>query len=367
MFCKKCGNELPEEAKFCGKCGSKVMQSDNLNNNESKKNKSKLWKIIIIIIIVIIVVIGVVWFAVTKLAKSEMYSDGQNMNTQEENNTNEVEEKLVKYKKDEIRNMIGKYVDYKPTSGNYTAKATLTGGNNNYDKEVGNQNFWTEDMKWRIWSIDDKNIMLISETMTSEGGANSDGRLSLFGNKGYENGVTIINEICESCYTNMSYKGMQARSLNLTDIESVIDKNKINIEKIKKEIIDEGKREFGYVRVEINTWGRDIEYDEYQNEIYAEMVHEIGKIADYYLANQTTVKASYEEDGEFTDDHLGIQVIDGGDNITIAPLEETMDLAANEYESCYAIRPCVIIPLNSFSLDMSGKGSKLDMWKISTK
>ena len=51
MFCKKCGNELPEEAKFCGKCGSKVMQSDNLNNNESKKNKSKLWKIIIIIII----------------------------------------------------------------------------------------------------------------------------------------------------------------------------------------------------------------------------------------------------------------------------------------------------------------------------
>lgn len=35
MYCTKCGNELPEDARFCGKCGASIQQGeDNKNTNE---------------------------------------------------------------------------------------------------------------------------------------------------------------------------------------------------------------------------------------------------------------------------------------------------------------------------------------------
>lgn len=35
MFCKKCGNEIPDGAKFCKKCGSPISSINN-NSNELK-------------------------------------------------------------------------------------------------------------------------------------------------------------------------------------------------------------------------------------------------------------------------------------------------------------------------------------------
>lgn len=44
MFCRKCGEQLPDDAKFCGKCGTKV-ELPSLNDKDesvkSKKEKNK--------------------------------------------------------------------------------------------------------------------------------------------------------------------------------------------------------------------------------------------------------------------------------------------------------------------------------------
>lgn len=42
MHCAKCGNKLEEGAKFCGKCGNVVGQTDsNISNNDAPKEVSK--------------------------------------------------------------------------------------------------------------------------------------------------------------------------------------------------------------------------------------------------------------------------------------------------------------------------------------
>ncbi len=35
MFCKKCGNELPEGSKFCAKCGHSTAEPENITNENS--------------------------------------------------------------------------------------------------------------------------------------------------------------------------------------------------------------------------------------------------------------------------------------------------------------------------------------------
>ncbi|MBC5714413.1 zinc-ribbon domain-containing protein [Roseburia sp. BX1005] len=47
MFCKKCGNELPDNAMFCSKCGNKTgnerqAEITNENNNIWKDHKNKI-------------------------------------------------------------------------------------------------------------------------------------------------------------------------------------------------------------------------------------------------------------------------------------------------------------------------------------
>lgn len=42
MNCKKCGNELEEGEKFCGKCGSPQVTENTDNNTSKQKSKSKI-------------------------------------------------------------------------------------------------------------------------------------------------------------------------------------------------------------------------------------------------------------------------------------------------------------------------------------
>ncbi|RHV71499.1 MULTISPECIES: zinc ribbon domain-containing protein [Clostridia] len=63
MFCKNCGNELENNAMFCGKCGTPVRQDtkgspfnteiNSMTGAVKNKGKKKLWKAIIAIVVVI--------------------------------------------------------------------------------------------------------------------------------------------------------------------------------------------------------------------------------------------------------------------------------------------------------------------------
>lgn len=60
MFCKNCGNELNEEALFCGKCGANQSDFQNTSGSTAAKEKPDTAKIIVGIIILIILAAFVV-------------------------------------------------------------------------------------------------------------------------------------------------------------------------------------------------------------------------------------------------------------------------------------------------------------------
>ena len=100
--------------------------------------------------------------------------------------------------------------------GKYTPEDKYTGREES-DTEQGA--FDTESLGWKIWSIDENNVYLISAKVTSA-------KLYLKGVQGYNNGVYILNETCKTCYTDSNYAGVEVRSMNIRDIEKLYDNNR---------------------------------------------------------------------------------------------------------------------------------------------
>ncbi len=107
---------------------------------------------------------------------------------------------------------IGDYVKYSPdtTKISYTLKETQSG--------YPNQEIPKDTLKWRVLDINEQgNIELISSTPTSTD-------FYFQGARGYNNGVYLLNDICNELYRNDRI-GATARSLNIEDIQ-----NKMKIE-----------------------------------------------------------------------------------------------------------------------------------------
>ena len=73
--------------------------------------------------------------------------------------------------------------------------------------------------EWRVLSIERGKIELVPTKST-------DGTVYLGQAQGYNNGVKLLNDACNSLYANKS-KGITARSLNIEDIEKYMDKTKL--------------------------------------------------------------------------------------------------------------------------------------------
>ena len=75
MFCKKCGKEIPNNAKFCTHCGNKtepvqpVVPEKNVPVQQEVKpaRKKKTALVIIIVVVAVLALIGVGIFAVSRL------------------------------------------------------------------------------------------------------------------------------------------------------------------------------------------------------------------------------------------------------------------------------------------------------------
>ena len=63
MFCRKCGNQLPDHALFCGKCGNKI-ENPKVNRAKSVKRKGIVSERVMIVICVI--VLGIIGFVLMR-------------------------------------------------------------------------------------------------------------------------------------------------------------------------------------------------------------------------------------------------------------------------------------------------------------
>ena len=108
---------------------------------------------------------------------------------------------------------VGDYVNYEPTAGTYKVADGTKGSG--YTTTNGYQSFSTEDLDWRILSIDEETgeIELVAATPTTS-------KLYLEGADGYNHAVDILNDMCEALYSNT--KGATGRSIKVEDINEKI-------------------------------------------------------------------------------------------------------------------------------------------------
>ncbi len=133
-------------------------------------------------------------------------------------NTNKLEDIIAPLGFSEINQTIhiGDYVEYKPVNANDSYEI---------DKEISgytkNQTVYKKNSKWRVFDInDDGSIDIISEKSISIDSKYN--LLHLSGYKGYNNGVYILNDVCNRLYG--SYFAT-ARNISINDIESKLSGN----------------------------------------------------------------------------------------------------------------------------------------------
>ena len=115
--------------------------------------------------------------------------------------------------KEIANNNIGKAVDYSPKANqSYNVEAIYSG-------HSSNQIFNTSNITggWSLWGVDDTNIYVIADNSTSV----TSKKLTLANHLGYNNGVTLLDTICDTCFTDKTtYPNMKGQNLKL---EQVLD------------------------------------------------------------------------------------------------------------------------------------------------
>ena len=113
MICKKCGEEIPDESKFCYKCGKNLTEDENVTPKKSipiisKFFKNKKTKSITIIAIIILVLIMIVFFSKgNKVVESSNNSNvvSQNTTTTPKETEEEKKIRLEEEKKERQKNI----------------------------------------------------------------------------------------------------------------------------------------------------------------------------------------------------------------------------------------------------------------------
>ncbi len=154
---------------------------------------------------------------------------------------NPLEDVKIKEGYTEISNTLssGTNVNYSPVNSNdkYVVEKELSG----YNKD---QNVIKKSSKWKLLNVlDDGSINIISEqSITID---NKNNLLYLSGSNGYNNGVYLLNDICNKLYG--SYNA-SARNLAIEDIES-------NLSKLwDYKTYYNPQTNNGYIKYEINTY-----------------------------------------------------------------------------------------------------------------
>lgn len=125
---------------------------------------------------------------------------------------------------------IGDYVAYHPREENleqYTIKGENSGWVDieNNPSVLQNQTINQEEFTWRVFSIlNNRTVELIAcDTEVTQNRTS----IGFCGEQGYNNAVYILNDICNSLYSN-EQKQAVARSINIEDVQNKIDTSKWN-------------------------------------------------------------------------------------------------------------------------------------------
>lgn len=140
--------------------------------------------------------------------QEEYQVDNSEMDEEYNDNVDDLEVgDTVTYKPRGVYNWIGEYCD-----GTLANDIILNSNEEAYKTD-----------KWRVFSIDKstKKVELVPQTVAT-------GRVALSGHQGYNNGVKLLNDACNSLYGNKN-KGISARNINIIDIE-----NKLTSEALKE-------------------------------------------------------------------------------------------------------------------------------------
>ena len=104
---------------------------------------------------------------------------------------------------------VGDYINYTPDSASAYSSSKLS---SSITGSSSNSSDLTQDtLKWQVLRIYDNGAMDLIGTPTNQ-------TVYFQGSLGYNNGVYVMNDICESLYSKKS-KGITARSVNLDDME----------------------------------------------------------------------------------------------------------------------------------------------------
>lgn len=179
---------------------------------------------------------------------------------------------------------VGDYIEY--NLDNYTNEYNISSIYSGYD----NQKVKPVDSKYRIYSInDDGTIDIISEKGLT---INENDELFLNGSLGYNNGVYLLNDICNSIYSN-SYT-LSARNLNIDDIEKHLLNSKIknniytyeytentyypvvfgkNLLRSDNNNLETSEYEFfSTLNVTSNNWNQSLTKEDFKDEIYYDLI-----------------------------------------------------------------------------------------------
>ena len=132
--------------------------------------------------------------------------------------------KIIKYEPEGTYQWNAEYAtSYATNTTNYTnASKTLQTGNS---ITQGNQDMSIT--RWKILSIDGENIKMVPTE--KDYSSNATNKVTLHGAQGYNNAVNLLDEACSALYSNSS-KGITAASIDITDIETLMDNTALNID-----------------------------------------------------------------------------------------------------------------------------------------
>lgn len=344
-----------------------------------KKSNEKGVSIVTVIVTIVILVL-IVGAVIGILIKSgainfDKAQDNNNLNVNNEGNVvAESIDSSLPYLK------VGDYVDYKIDEQSLSQETIdmlnkNTGyKGNEYDAEYTEEYpINQEDLNWRVLDYKDGHIRLISDRPTTS-------LIYLEGYNGYNNGVYLINKICDELYSsdkgvskglaiedleehlNFDYKNASSinedkygskvaintaqymfyPSIYAREIGSNFDNTSLNLSEQDEVVEQDTTNESDNLEVTITSWTRDLEKDDFRNSIYYDLFvnKSRNKSGDnsYYLASRSVF--TYDSNlGTFA--NFGLTTI--GESVSTNTIYDSRNF--ENIGNAIAFRP--IITLNS--------------------